>query len=121
MSNKDEALRLADELVAPIGTQSTYSVMLQASDELRRLHTLAMDQQGQIYGLNFARETERKILNLVKAECDALREDAERYRWLRSDVATAENYPIACMRDGGWLLLGDELDAAIDAAREAGK
>lgn len=73
MSNQPEALRLADELVAPVGTQSTYSVMQQAAAELRRLHALAMDQQGEIYGLTFARETERKIHNLVKAECDALR------------------------------------------------
>ena len=33
-----EALRLADELEAPVGTQSTYSAMQQAAAELRRLH-----------------------------------------------------------------------------------
>ena len=33
-----EALRLADELKAPVGTQSTYSAMQQAAAELRRLH-----------------------------------------------------------------------------------
>jgi transposase len=36
--NKTEALRLADELEAPVGTQSTYSAMQQAAAELRRLH-----------------------------------------------------------------------------------
>ena len=36
--NKTEALRLADELEAPVGTQSTYSAMRQAAAELRRLH-----------------------------------------------------------------------------------
>jgi hypothetical protein len=35
--NKTEALRLADELEAPVGTQSTYSAMQQAAAELRRL------------------------------------------------------------------------------------
>ena len=33
-----EALRLADELEAPVGTQSTYSAMREAAAELRRLH-----------------------------------------------------------------------------------
>lgn len=81
--------------------------------------------QGRLWSLAYALEAEltatRAECDALRAECDALRADAERYRWLRSDVATAENYPIACMRDGGWLLLGDELDAAIAAAREAGK
>jgi hypothetical protein len=36
--NKTEALRLADELEAPVGTQSTYSAMQQAAAELLRLH-----------------------------------------------------------------------------------
>jgi len=33
-----EALRLADEIERPVGTQSTYSAMQQAAAELRRLH-----------------------------------------------------------------------------------
>ena len=141
-----EALRLADELVAPVGTQSTYSVMQQAAAELRRLHALVMDKQGEIYGLTFARETERKTLDLVKAERDALRQivadyppieaelrevadslfraeaerdalraDAERYRWLRD--------PANAYRDE-WNYFGPyssaaEIDAVIDAARAA--
>jgi hypothetical protein len=38
MSQQPEALRLADELERPVGTQSTYSAMQQAAAELRRLH-----------------------------------------------------------------------------------
>jgi hypothetical protein len=38
MTTQPEALRLADELEAPVGTQSTYSAMQQAAAELRRLH-----------------------------------------------------------------------------------
>ena len=38
MSAQPEALRLAFELEAPVGTQSTYSAMQQAAAELRRLH-----------------------------------------------------------------------------------
>lgn len=87
MSDQPEALRLADELVAPVGTQSTYSVMQQAAAELRRLHTLAMDQQGEIYGLTFARETERKIHNLFKVERDALRAELREVTEATNDPA----------------------------------
>jgi hypothetical protein len=38
MNAQPEALRLAFELEAPVGTQSTYSAMQQAAAELRRLH-----------------------------------------------------------------------------------
>jgi hypothetical protein len=38
MTTQPEALRLADELEAPVGTQSTYSAMRQAAAELHRLH-----------------------------------------------------------------------------------
>lgn len=62
-----EALRLADEL-------EMWTLGEPAAAELRRLHALVMDKQGEIYGLNFARETERKTLNLVKAENERLRE-----------------------------------------------
>ena len=81
-----EALRLADELVAPVGTQSTYSVMQQAAAELRRLHALVMDKQGEIYGLTFARETERKTLDLVKAERDALRQIVADYPPIEAEL-----------------------------------
>lgn len=57
-------------------------------------------------------------LRRIHAECDALRADAERYRWLRENAA---DYRLT-QKDGyggrelrGW----DELDAAIDAARAA--
>jgi hypothetical protein len=69
-----------------------------AAAELRRLHALALDQQCEIYGLNFARATEGKILSLVKAAlCEQKRiasnEHAEADR-LRSELATlrAQNY-----------------------------
>lgn len=58
-------------------------------------------------------------LAAVKAECDALRVDAERYRWLRNADGGP---PYVHAGDDDWSLIldGDELDAAIDAAtREA--
>lgn len=51
------------------------------------------------------------------AELAALRRDAERYRWLKSDdVPAGKDCPAAYMMDARCVLLGDDLDAAIDAA-----
>jgi len=59
-----------------------------------------------------------------EAECEALRKDAERYRWLRT-------LPVECPTDGldvamwndchGDGIRGDALDSAIDAALVAAK
>jgi hypothetical protein len=52
----------------------------------------------------------------LRAELDALKEDAERYRWLRF----ADRWPCAFVSsDAPEPLIGVELDAAIDAARKA--
>jgi hypothetical protein len=52
------------------------------------------------------------IDSLIKAEAEAeaLRADAERYRWLRENEQDRSDVFLACCRD--------ELDAAIDAARK---
>lgn len=57
----------------------------------------------------------------LEAENEALRKDAERYRWLRdgdADAAT-KDFPIAkgCVTNNS--LWDHKLDAAIDAARKA--
>ena len=69
---------------------------------------------------NFARAVCREAANAfseVQAEIERLREDAERYRWLRS----VSVYDGAKLPDRFWELLGDlldeDFDAAIDAAR----
>ena len=49
------------------------------------------------------------------AEVEALRKDAERYRWLREGNELMVNDPSRLPRE--WYL-GNHLDAAIDAARE---
>lgn len=63
----------------------------------------------------------RELFAAIKrltAERDAALADAERYRWLRSDAATTDkDCPAVYMIDEGNLLIGEELDAAIDAAR----
>jgi hypothetical protein len=51
------------------------------------------------------------------AELEALRKDAERYRWLRSSLADRDNgksHHFCSIRAG----CPEELDAAIDAAKE---
>ena len=100
MSDQLEALRLADALEAEaslVSSDAAYYAMRRAAAELRRLH----------------------------AECDALRADAERYRWLRQCArATSEHW------GGRWSLVIEgpapgsndapaSIDAAIDAARAA--
>jgi hypothetical protein len=70
--------------------------------------------------LKLADEFER-----LRAEVDALRADAERYRWLRNDAKNTDvTQPIVVRGYDGPAgnyfnepLWDDELDAAIDAAR----
>jgi hypothetical protein len=61
----------------------------------------------------FARQLERESSEL-KAQLEGFRKDAERYRWLRSNIGM---YYGGDQRDGQqWKL--DGLDAAIDSAQE---
>ena len=64
------------------------------------------------------REAEARLAK-VEAERDALRADAERYRWLRSSDTGPSQMAKVCEWDHGlWQLMSDDaLDAAIDAAR----
>ena len=57
-----------------------------------------------------AGETERA--EAAERERDALRQDAERYRWLRSVIVHNGDY----LPERFWELLGDELDEDFDAA-----
>jgi hypothetical protein len=95
-TTKTEALRLAD-LADKEQTETVRRdvLMHNIAAELRRLSAV---------------EAERDRL---AAECEALRADAERYRWLRSsEDATLEDLQWQLVRD-----YGDEyLDAKIDAA-----
>ncbi len=60
----------------------------------------------------------------LRAEVAGLRQDAERYRWLRDGDLNAD-YPYPVMRVGGdghdYAVWFEELDAAIDAALAARK
>lgn len=52
----------------------------------------------------------------LKAECERMRQDAERYRWLRD--ANINTLPYDDHGIGPEFPCGDDLDAAIDAAME---
>ena len=62
-------------------------------------------------------------LTRLRAEVEALRADAERYRWLRhgDNDEPCLHFSADCKAgtDTVWLLRDDKLDAAIDAARAA--
>jgi hypothetical protein len=88
---REAALRLADELEAPVGTQSTYSAMQQAAAELRRLHADA--------------ERYRYLRNRNPQE-------------ILPVIGNAAGVWIDCDDENGvlTLLTGEDADAAIDAA-----
>jgi hypothetical protein len=71
------------------------------TDAKERESTNCSPQLHAHYGWKFARQLER--------ECEALRVDAERYRWLR-DEYTSKPF------DERTALRGDTLDEAIDKA-----
>jgi hypothetical protein len=54
----------------------------------------------------------------LRAEVEELRADAGRYRWLRRDITSLSD--IKRMQDIVTNLCEDHMDAAIDAAKEAG-
>ncbi len=70
-----------------------------------------------------SRESWTEKAKATRAEADALRLDAERYRWLRNDAMTGTKHDPAVLKDGPTdccdFMFGDELDAAIDAAMGA--
>lgn len=58
-------------------------------------------------------------LRRLEAECEQLRADAGRYRWLRS---RPERVSVAVVVQGHWLpAIGEQLDAAIDTAMKETK
>jgi hypothetical protein len=67
MTEQPTAPRLADDLTKYLGGNTA----TQAASELRRLHDLAIEQQGKIYALEMARSMEQKTAKLKR---DALLE-----------------------------------------------
>ena len=118
-------------------------LQMEAADELERFQTslvrlkMQLDQQREYHAAELADvvaerehlaldlQTERAAVVALNAERDALREDADRYRWLRSQPLDDPEIWIAVDSvsvPGRWALGGDDpdgCDAAIDAARKA--
>ena len=110
--------------------RSELDICMEAADELERLRaelstlraataSVQSDQRGAI-------DQARELLRIVTVERDALRADAERYRWLRDrsaanprDFYSSEScwYVSRTFGDGyGENYTGNRIDAAIDAA-----
>ena len=110
----------------------------EAADELEQLQTslvrlkMRLDQQREYHAAELAdvvaerdHAVEQAATNAdevlaLRAERDALREDAERYRWLRDQIYIDPKMLI--LRINNVFLRGplpEALDAAIDAARKA--
>lgn len=106
-----EAERLAQELeqyedAYCYGEGIAMATCSAAASELRRL--AAISESNAIDALNY----ESRIARL-QDEVEALRADAERYRWLRSRIPGSDYRIMGVIYSEG----GAGVDAAIDAAR----
>lgn len=82
------------------------------ADLIERLRDAAANAAAKEYGVS-------GLLIEAAAAFEAAREDAERYRWLRSETSPAAEVMFRPDEDFGFYALwGDELDAAVDQARE---
>lgn len=83
-----------------------------AADTINKLRAELAEEnrQSEIMLNNYANENQR-----ISDERDAARADAERYRWLRSNVSGEELERIT----NRWPMSNEECDAAIDAIRTA--
>jgi hypothetical protein len=87
-----------------------------AAAEIERLLDILKAREDEIDTHSAAVYEATAIIDQLRAERDALKEDAERYRWLRF----ADRWPCAfASSDAPEPLIGVELDAAIDAARKS--
>ena len=123
MSEKSEALRLADAL-----DECKYVDVYrckQAAAELRRLHELALEQQGKIYALEMARSMEQKTAKLKQ---DALRAELKEATEAINDPAVnnlrtlAESIRVLCaQRDALLEALKDAATSLETVGRLAGR
>ena len=120
--------------VSPLACEAPYEERCAAWDEWRNKHAhciLAMlhgfealiDRDDEPTGALLDR------LDAAERECERLRDDAERYRWLRGDSCPNHSsrwtqWEVRCWKAPYWTGdlrradLDDAIDAAIDAARE---
>lgn len=86
---------------------SLNSAATSAGDEISRLKA---ENEALRDGANF------RAIQSLRADCEALLKDAERYRWLRDQCGLVEYKAIAGSIGPGMLPCGEELQEAIDAA-----
>lgn len=108
--------------VIPVFTRAQPSAEPDTTDIADRLESLI--PQGDGYNSEYAHplaeavEALRKAKLLSAAEIEALRRDAERYRWLRDQIVMG---PLTIATADSWELRpwsGDDPDAVIDAHRK---
>lgn len=93
-----------------------------ARDSARRQRDQLKAELGKVEKDRSACWAEFKVqgrrLDELKAENEALRKDALRYRWLRDECGVVAYKEIAGSIGPGMLPSGEKLEAAIDAAKE---
>jgi hypothetical protein len=111
-----ERLRGAQRMLdagKPVSTWVTAQINNEAADALaerdRRIAQVEFNFQAMAQSV----VNHRAHINALEAERDALRQDAERYRWLRQQTCC---WPLAQECDGPIWRGGNTLDAAINAA-----
>jgi hypothetical protein len=127
MSNESKALELATELDEAAAnhlvnvTMIPASLARDASAELRRQHAEIESLRSQLAeaATEIRAEQERRRAEIraqLARELEAVRKDAERYRWLREYYSPEVQGRYMTDVDRGFYSDGDELDSAIDAA-----
>jgi septal ring factor EnvC (AmiA/AmiB activator) len=88
------------------------------TDKLKEMQA-EINEQARIIGMSGEREASLLArVERLERENEALRKDAERYRWLRDDKNQLSEDDI-CVSDSSFTAyFKDDLDAAIDAAIE---
>lgn len=96
--------------------------MTDHTDIVERLNKFAISYTTTTFHEDLILEAVTEITRL-RAEAEALRKDAERYRWLRDRLFGAdwdwnnEGVPVVLFRWPDGASIGADLDAAIDAAK----
>lgn len=91
------------------GYQQGAKAEAEAADEARaEVRSLKAENEALRDGANY------RAIQSLRADCEALRKDAERYRFVRSPLGTSS--PLAIWNEGKMPLFSGMADACIDAA-----
>ena len=114
MTDYSELKRLAEESVGFCDVPIAPDGVLGLIYEVEGLSAQHGRDSAELRSLCQARDDARKERDQLKAEVEALRKDAERYRWLRNPSDSV------VVRDLQSHLRGDYMDKRIDAAMTKG-